>query len=298
MTRMPHERADKPRHRHYATHNTSHLQKALPIPGTPRMVGNHKLQMSTPNSPRFLNGSKIPTATDSEAPRPIGVDPSVTGSFARLSKGEGARLTTRDNAEQRRRTSSATLHNNKHLRGKARPRVKSHEVRMQVNRRLFIGIAIAVAVVITIGAFFFNSLLNNSTQQTDNSTQIDQTQVAPDQSITYNDDVYTLTTQDDGSYALSVQTQDSDQQRAIFTLDGTPVQLVLYNGAFIIPENLDGSWDIIAYTVADGSVPAQVTGTNGNPITGEGSITSVQLDGATLRITDENSSVTEVALDQ
>ena len=83
---------------------------------------------------------------------------------------------------------------------------------------------------------------------------------------------------------------------AVFDFDGTPVQLVLYNGALIIPENLDGSWDVLSYTIGAGALPTQVMGPDDNPVTGEGSIDSVKLSDPNLVVTDSSGKTTNVAL--
>ncbi|MBP3885560.1 MAG: hypothetical protein J6D54_11590, partial [Olsenella sp.] len=79
-------------------------------------------------------------------------------------------------------------------------------------------------------------------------------------------------------------------------LEGTPVQLVLYNGALFIPENFDGSWDILGYTMGAGSLPTQVVNASGEAITGKGQISSAALSGSNLVITDSSGATTTVAL--
>ena len=48
---------------------------------------------------------------------------------------------------------------------------------------------------------------------------------------------------------------------------------------------------MIAYTLGDGSVPVQVADKDGHPVSGDGSITSVVLEGTVLHITADSGSV-------
>ncbi|MCI1933571.1 MAG: hypothetical protein LKJ31_00435 [Atopobiaceae bacterium] len=297
MASMPHKRLDASSHGHHmASNSLPHDQPFLL--GTPHMSKNrHGLQMEVPNSSsQTVGAGQVPIATDSESPRPIGVDPSVTGSFARLGKGEGARLTTRENAKEARDAVTIAAQSSKRLQGKARPYVGTHRKPVKTDHRLLIGIAIAAVLIVAIVFFWLSQAFTNTGQTTEEPEQVEQMQVAIDEPISYNGSIYSLTLQDDGTYALSAQDGESNQSRIICTLEGTPVQLVLYNGAFIIPENLSGSWDVIAYTIADGSMATQVTGQDGNPIGSTGQISSVQLDGSVLHITDTSGNVTDVAL--
>lgn len=84
---MPHKRLDALSHGHHmASNSLPHNQPFLL--GTPRMSKNlHGLQMEVPNSSsQAVEAGQVPIATDSESPRPIGVDPSVTGSSHALAR--------------------------------------------------------------------------------------------------------------------------------------------------------------------------------------------------------------------
>ena len=268
---------------------------AAPAQSTPQTPARARFPRSSPVSPGDTMSVPVhpsgPDATsafvplEADAPRPIGVDPSETGSFSRLSSGQGARLTTRDNAMEAREaaTISREYSGDRRMSQSRRPKVASHQTKTTGSRKVFIGIAIAVAAVVAVGFFLLHSLLSAGSDQPDTPTQLEQTQVAVDQAITYNDATYRLTQQDDGSYALTRAYGDGEAT-ALFTLTGTPVQLVLCNGALIVPENLDGSWDVIAYTLADGSVPVQVADADGNPVGGDGSISSVTLEDTVLHV--------------
>lgn len=241
--------------------------------------------MSIPVHPTGPDATSAYVPIETEAPRPIGVDPSETGSFARLSSGQGARLTTRDNAMEAREaaTISHEAGGARRMSRSRRPQVASHQTQTRGSRKVFVGIAIAVVVVVAVGFVLLRGLLASGGAQPDEPTQVEQTQVAIDQAITYNDATYRLAQQDDGGYALTRAYGDGEAT-ALFELTGTPVQLVLCNGALIVPENLDDGWDVIAYTLADGSVPVQVADADGNPVGGDGAITSVELDDTVLHV--------------
>lgn len=272
---------------------TTAASARAPRAGVPRFSSTAAdLTMNVPQQPSGPDATSAFVPLEADAPRPIGVDPSETGSFTRLESGEGARLTTRDNAVEAREavTISREHAGNRRLRKSSRPQVASHQTKTKGNSKVFVGLGIAAIVVIAIGFFLLHGILNAGDTPSEGSSQLEQTQVSTDQSITYNDVTYRLAQQDDGSYALTKAHGDGDAT-ALFTLSGTPVQLVLCNGAIIIPENLDGKWDVIAYTLSDGSVPVQVADSDGNPVGGDGSITSVVLDGTVLHVTSDVGSV-------
>lgn len=239
-----------------------------------------------------------PVAGEGDAPRPIGVDPEETGAFQKLSSGEGAVLTSRDNAEEA--AAAARSHmmrkarkGNVRLQGRNRPKVKSTAPRMQTNKKLFIGIAIAAAVVVIAMIVIFNNALSSTTQtQTgeDAQTQQEEQQVASNDTMTYHDASYGLMEQG-GGWVLAKLDGSGNYSYELVQLSGTPVSLILYQGAFIIPENLDGTWDVIAYVPADGSVASAVVDSDGNPVGGSGQISEAVLDGSNLDVTTDSGTV-------
>ena len=306
MASTPHKREDAPRHgRHMAGgagtstgtpgsgSPATGASRAEARVGVPRFSSTASdFKMNVPKVPSGPDATSAFVPLDADAPRPIGVDPSETGSFTRLGSGEGARLTTRDNATEAREAAVISREHvgDRRLRKASRPQVASHQTKTKGNRRLFVGLGIAVVVVIALGFFLLHGILNTIDKQPEKPSQVEQTQVPTDQPITYNDATYRIAQQDDGTYALTRAYGDGEAT-ALFTLSGTPVQLVLCNGAIILPENLDGTWDVIAYTLGDGSVPVQVADKDGNPVSGEGSITSVALEGTVLHVTADSGSV-------
>lgn len=225
-----------------------------------------------------------------DAPRPIGVNPSETGSFRRIEANEGARVTTRANAgesaQMRKLTPEAAR--SRRLGSAGRPKVETHDVAVESNRRVFIALAIAAAVVVAImGTLIGRALL--SVEQAGEKPVIEQMQTAIDEPIEYRGVTYALEEQG-GKYVLTSRAEGAEGSTKVCDLEGKPVALVLYNTAFIIPENLpNGTWDVIAHPLGGGSMTQQVTDSSGQPIVNDGEIDSATLSGDKIVIkTKEN----------
>ena len=222
----------------------------------------------------------------SDAPRPIGVDPEETGSFERISAEEGARLTTRVNASETAsfRAQKARPVEAVRMSTAGRPKVEHHEVEVKSNKRVFIALAVAALLVVGIvGTLFARAML--SVEQAGDKPVAEQVQAAGDEGIEYRGTTYRLTQKDGGGYALTSTSEGSEGTATLYELTGTPVTLILYNTAFVIPENLpDGTWDLIAYPLGGGSVTQQVTDADGNPIIGQGEISAATLSGDAIQI--------------
>lgn len=233
-----------------------------------------------------------------DAPRPIDVDPSETGSFRRISSDEGARLTTRANASE---TGSFRLDNARpvesvRMGSVGRPKVRQHEVAVKSNRRVFVILGVAAAiVVILLGSLVTRALL--SVEQAPEETVSEQMQSSGDEGIEYRGTTYRLTEQDDGTHALTSTSEGSEGTAVLYRLEGTPVTLILYNSVFVIPENRpDGTWDLIAYPLGGGSVAQQVTGSEGEPVTGTGEIDEARLVGDAVQVVTTTGERTNVSL--
>ena len=114
--------------------------------------------------------------------------------------------------------------------------------------------------------------------------------------ITYQGSTYAIEKQDDGKYGIT-RDGGSGNKTIVFKVDGTPTNLVLYNGTILVPENNNGKWDVVAYTIGDGALPVLVADKSGNTVGGEGTIASAVLDGTSLKVTDSGGNVTNVALE-
>ena len=221
-----------------------------------------------------------------DAPRPIDVDPSETGSFQRIEAKDGARVTTRANASQ---TASFRLENARpmeavRMSSAGRPHVERHEAEVKTNKKVFVLLALA-AVLVVGGTGWLISRALGSVDAEETPGEVEQTQVDPGKGIQYHDVTYMLTQQDTGIYALTSTSEGSEKPAVIYELKGTPVALVLYNTIFIVPENLpDGTWDLIAHPLGGGSVTQQVTDGSGQPIVRQGEITDARLSGSEILI--------------
>lgn len=233
------------------------------------------------------------------APRPV-LDPAETGSFQRIDASMGAKVETRDNVERLSADSTASWRRSgygseKRLSDAYRPQTKAHEPKTHANRKFVIAIIVLAAIVVGIGGYLAYNILNQPKAQK-KTEEVEQTVVPIDQSVRYRDATYSITKQDDGSYALVSTVKSGDGLTVLSTLTGTPVNLVLYNGTLVVPENLDGSWDVVAYTIGMGTPASQVVNSDGTAVSGKGQIDSVKLDGSDLQITDDSGNTTKVAL--
>lgn len=241
-------------------------------------------------------------STEQDAPRPV-LDPAATGSFRRIEVGEGATVENRENVSRTSPNSAnlrgrAGLGGDMRLHGAHAPQFERHETKVRGDRRIIIPIALLVVALLCGGAFLFQRIMTFKPAET-SQQEVEQTQTAIEGAIEYRGTRYYLKQNDTGGYDLVSQSASSTSgsSTTLFTLSGTPVQLVLYNGALVIPENLsDGSWDVIAYTMGAGGLPTQVVDADGNAVGGQGELVSVSLEDPNLVVTDSSGSTTTVAL--
>ena len=233
-----------------------------------------------------------------DAPRPIGVDPSETGSFQRIGAADGARVTTRANASE---TASFRLEKARpieavRMSSAGRPQVERHDVSVKPNGRVFIGLAAAALVVLVVVGTLITRALTSVEQVPEKGVE-EQTQSANGEGIEYRGTTYAVTQQEGGAWALTALSEDSQTPAVLYELSGEPVTLILYNTVFVIPENLaDGTWDLIAYPLGGGSVAQRVNDGAGNPVVGQGQITTATLVGDAVDITCADGSTSSVSL--
>lgn len=227
---------------------------------------------STPKASPSAEGVSpvTPVKTDSfdeAAPRPV--DDS-TGSFERLSSTEGAVM-----------GADAVQHEHDQ---------EQNDDSQQPGRGFTVILAIAIAVVIAAGFYFFARSCSSEQPQQQQQTVTEQTQTNADESIDYRGATYSLATNDAGTYVLRETNEASGTESTVdlVELEGTPTKLVLYNGAFIMPENKgDGTWDVISYTIGSGAAP--LSDQEGNAYSGQGTISDAELDGSNLNLTIDGS---------
>ncbi len=236
----------------------------------------------------------------SHAPRPIGVDPVATGNFQKITAQDGAlmgRTSVHDGFEARS-TQSAQV-SAQRMDDEHRPNVESHQKKVRVGKApaIIIGVVAAVVLVLVVMiAINLISGLENRGPEIQDADRIEQTQAAPGELIQYDGYNYVLTQSSEGPWTLVRSSSTNSDPLVLFNFPGTPMGLILYNGAFIIPENLNGSWDVVAWTMGDGSVPALLANEDGSDVSGTGSLTAAALDGDTLVLTLADGSTQDVKL--
>lgn len=200
----------------------------------------------------------------SEAPRPI--DATVAeGTFDHLEQGQGAVSAGRRTAGTGNRPSASD--------------------KGTMSKRTLGIIAACAVLIIVVAVVVFVRVLDAPAPTTSEPAEAEQTAVAADESIPSHGATYELE-EADGVYQL-VEVRDTSRV-SLGELPGTPAGLVLYDGAIIVPEDVeDGSWDVMAYTIGSGW--SQLMDKDGNATGGEGSVSDVQLDGSTLvlKVNDE-----------
>jgi hypothetical protein len=234
-----------------------------------------------------------PAATSSDAPRPIGVDPAETGAFSKITADQGAVVTNRDSAAEAVRAARKTKdRSSKRMKQAKRPEVKTHGASRRAPRKLLAVLGIALALVV-IGVAVF-AILHMGDEEADvtPSRQVTQ-EVSASEGVFYDGYTYSFAEKDGGAWWFERTAEGSTEPLDLFALEGVPVNLVMYNGIFVIPENVGENYDVIAYTLGDGSVPMQVTSDGAS---GTGSIESAALDGSKLVLTMQGGGTVDVEL--
>lgn len=256
--------------------------------------------------PATTSVPRVDTTTSGAAPAPLPLTPEQTGSFARLASGQGAVTATRGNAvdvaeaSRANRTRKAT--SSRKLSQAARKNVTARDTQIKTNNKLFVGLGVAALLVVALlGVLTWRALtsLPASVEVPEEAGRVERTEVdlsQPDaQGIEYDGYLYAAR-ESGGGYSFVRTTAGGDDPLELFKLDGTPVSIVLYDGAFVIAENTSAGWDVMAYGLGDGSVASELVGPDGNPVAGEGTLVSATLDGDSLVLTTEDGASSSVPL--
>lgn len=278
--------------RHYGKHAApSGSQSTARRSGGSKPAGKRFRDPSTPQPTSGSAPSSQPSAgqasprISSDAPRPV----HDTSAFQTISSGEGAVLHDRDSASEAAHAARSNYRSGSGQRISAdlRPQVKSRQGRAKLGRPVMIALA-AVAVVLVAVIVVFAVVLNepSTSLETDDTTPTRDEQVQADdqaKGISYDGYTYACAKDDDGAtYSFVRYASGSTEPMVLFQFQGTPVTEVLYNGAFVIPQNLGDSWNVVAWHIGDGSEPTQLTQADGSAVQGSGSISSASLDGSNL----------------
>lgn len=241
---------------------------------------------------------------DSAAPRQSAAP---VDSLQTLSAGEGARVTTRDNAAEAAdiaRDRAAERSRSRRLRGRNRSKYGQEPECKPANIKsvlLVVAGVVGLFVILAIVAFVTSLGAQDNAQTSEPTTaaveEPQQVQTTSDGSVTYQNVSYSIKVTGDGTYAI-VATDAQGNKTEEFTGEGTPVSLILYNSVIVVPENKsDGTWDVMAYTLGGDSAPMLVVDSSGNTITGTGTISSATLDGSAVHVTDSTGATTDVSLE-
>lgn len=259
------------------------------------------------------DGVGVSFAND-DAPRPIGVDPAVTGSFHTITPGQGAVLSTRETAAHAAEVAREAMPEDDVAhrtpkgdamagvvtgRRAARRKIRGRKrgVAKKAPEGAIVGIVVAGLAVIVLMLVLAAALMGPADDVAaggDAAATQPLTQVDPGQRLEMNGASFGVS-QTDAGWAFV--RESAGESSTVFTLAGVPVTVLTYNGAFYIPENLgDGTWDVMSYMLADGAVPGQVSGSDGQPVTGQGEVSSAEVNDGNLVIWDVNGNVTTVRL--
>ena len=267
-------------------------------------VGRHAAGGPRVSGVSRMGAHSIPEdVDDSTAPRQSAAP---VDSLQTLSAGQGARVTTRDNAAEAAdiaRDRAERRSRNRRLSGRNRPEYGTKPQRKPANLKSVLLVIAGVAglfVILAIVAFvtFLGAQDNPHPQEPAASVEEpQQVQTTADGSVTYQGISYSLEATGDGTYAV-IASDSKGNKTQEFTVSGTPVSLILYNSVIVVPENKpDGTWDVVAYTIGGDSAPMAVADSSGNAITGTGTISTATLDGSVVHVTDSTGATTDVALE-
>lgn len=226
--------------------------------------------------------------------------------------GQGARVTTRKNAAEaadRARKNAEARYAKRH------PEERGPQVGPRRSTRnvvlIVIAAILALAVVFALGTLVTSMLFPPAERESHQNDQnlrptaseqemIDrqeahdaaQEQAGVDGSVSYGNETYSLSQGDAGTWALVNAAGD-----VLFEVEGTPTALLRSAETILIPENREDGWDVVCYVIGGHiSGVTYVVGSDGEAVGGSGSIDSVELDDATLRVTDDSGKTTDVAL--
>ena len=232
-------------------------------------------------------------ATHFHSTLPLVDDPDSTGmvsealdtaSLSTLGSGQGAQVTTRENAAdaaERARGAKERRHAERvRLSGTNRPTYERHEQKKaKVSVPQMIGLAVAIIAVVAVLLFVFSRCAGSVA---DNPAALSlltasDSQVAPGQTMNYDGVSYELT-EKDGTWKL---VSPSAENAELMALDGKPVALVAFDDWLLVPQNLDdGTWNVMAIATAEGAVAVHVPDASG-----EGKVTKAELTDTDLVLT-------------
>lgn len=232
-----------------------------------------------------------------DTPRPIGVDPAVTGSFRRLDPTQGAVISTRETAseaaEAAREMRPATSRRVPGASKIGRPS-KAHPA---VIAAIAVGAVIVAVLVVTLALAVIGPKDEGAAETDEQATTLfsSQSSVSPDQTVDYGGYTYSIIDNDKGGRSFA--RVSGGESVPIFDVPGTPVSIALEGGVFYIAENLsDGTWDVLCYLAADGTQMTRLLGDDGQPLVGKGTLQSSEVQDGKLVLVDDAGTKTTIPL--
>ena len=231
--------------------------------------------------------------------------------IATLHRGQGVRVTTRKNAvvaAGRARGNAKERYLQRHP--EARP---SHDGPERSRRNVVLLVLATIAALVALFLLVRCVALAVSPRDDDQAPQqVDQSlstqpgedqlssdepteQVDPSGSVFYQGVTYSLSQQDSGRMGL-VSSDGAGNDSVLFEIEGTPFALIRSESTLIVPETRDGGWDVVCYVLMGHSNASYLVDGNGQMVTGTGELSSVELDGTVLRITDNTGATTKASL--
>ena len=236
-----------------------------------------------------------PDWDDSRSPASVGAD--VAAALDTLAPGQGAVVTTRDTAAEAADAARAA-----HVEGTgsfripeaARPHVKSRSGsgRGKIFAIIF-GIAALAALAVV---FILPRFIQPEPEPQPPTTLVTEANVAVGEGIDFGGYTYSIRETDEGHYVFTRLAAGSGDPLVLFEVPGSPTSLILSQGIFLIPENTAEGWNVVAYTMGEGSEPTYVMNPDGSNFGGEGTIAAAATQGTDLVVTDSSDAVHVISL--
>ncbi len=237
-------------------------------------------EQGAPSAQRVNTQQTIPEVVTSD--QPFVVSPEVSGALPKLDAGEGAVITNRSNAAST--TGSFPPIDPQQLKAVRRANSRSSVQTQKRSIKKTIALIIGLLFVF-VGIMFV--MFSSPSEESTKSVQVPEqrVKVAQDGEVEYRDFIFSLS-EANGKWELIGRPKTGDGEvRKYLTFEGVPVSLILFEGGFIIPENLpNNKWDVVTYTVSDGSVVSKLMDSSNKPVTGDGKVTKAEVSGNTLTL--------------
>lgn len=283
------------------THAAGHAAHGTPRPRSHASGATH----ASPSPRRAVTaGARRAHAT---------VEVSDEEGISTIRAGQGARVTTRQNADQaarraRRNAEERYFERHPEARGTAvgPERSRKNVVLLVVLAVLALVIVFLVGRCVTVAlapapdegaseqTFGDQGLTSEGPQEVERDPESEV--ASADGSVSYQGSTYVLATQEGGSWGVS-ETDPYGASETLFLLEGTPAALARWTNTILVPENRDGTWDVVCYVIAGHTGGASyLVGEDGSPVQGNGEVSSASIEGSVMHVTTTDGAVNDVQL--